>query len=284
MAILNYTQSKGCFETADSDTSGGFSISDVAVVGEAALAGATPINFIRILDQGHADGDDYAGLDDVTFSVSDGEGTVVKFHIDNDGDGASTPANHTAIATNAVLGNVAPTGIAALITAAINDHASLGKVFAIEQAQVGATETTADYVDVYVFGRTTSNAIGVGTGSPNRSVLPTGVVQAITPASSRKSIDGGVYLSPSAAEDVAAVNSDLGGIHVGALSNGTSAGQMIYLRNNASNSDLVLTGAFNASGSNTICTLGAGRGQVLAWNGSGWILWKDNGAAAVFSG
>ena len=278
MAIFNYTAAKGVFETADSNTTGEFNVSDVAVVGEAAPVGAINVQYLRFFDQGHAagGGDAYASLDQLEFHIS-AEGTSTTFYLDTDNTNQSSSGGTQIALHTLTLATATPGDVAALVVTAINN--ALGTVHAVAQAQVGTSNTTDDFVDVYIYNRVPGANFALV--SANETVLPKGVVQAATAPSSLRSIDGGAVLEASRIEDTVALDTGLGGIQLGALSDGTSVGQMICMFNNSSNLRMFFGGNF-ASGNDT-CMIDHGEGSILAWNGTDWIEWKYYTGQASFT-
>jgi hypothetical protein len=280
MAKLNYTAAKGLFESEDPNTTGAFSVSDVPVINEAVAAGNSSIQYIRIYDQSGSDGDDYAGLDELTFTISDGS-TETVFEIDNDGDSAT--ANVTAIDLSSLtLGSSTPTQVATLILNEINtvyDNGGEGTLLAIAQSEVDADTTadSGDYVDIYIYNGGTSN---FSLRSSSASVLPTGYVQ----RASAPSFDSGIYLAASRADDRADVQTAVGGFAAGALADGTRAGQMVCVFNNATNRSLVVSSTDdNFSGGTGSLTVAATQGSILVWNGSQWVEWKYYGGTGSFA-
>ena len=146
---------------------------------------------------------------------------------------------------------------------------------------MGSNDSTEDYVDLRIFNRVPGVNFALVSGS--ETVLPKGVVQAATAPSSLRSIDGGAYLAAGRLEDATddTLDTGLGGIQLGALSDGTSVGQMICMFNNSDYLRMVFTGNF-ASGNDT-CMIDHGEGSVLAWNGTDWIEWKYYTGQASFS-
>ena len=280
MARALYTATKGLFEDQASNTTGLFSISDVSIDTAAASAGLAGIKYIRVYDQSGADGDDYAGLDEVTFTITDSAGTQTVFEIDNDGD--STTSNEH-IALNALdLTTRTPTQIAAEIVTAINTvygSAGEGTLFAKAQSEVDAdgTADSGDYVDIYIFA-SDQNAWGLDGGS---TTLPVDTLQ----TSTRATTAGGAYLAAGRTDDDADVEADLGGFSLGALSNGSNPGEIILLLNNSTNRSLIASGAFVDSGgtTDTQVSIAAGEGSLLCWSGSAWGEIKYLTGQATFS-
>ena len=281
MARALYTATKGLFEDQASNTTGLFSISDVSIDTAAAAAGLSAIKYIRIYDQSGADGDDYAGLDELTFLLTDGAGTQTLFEIDNDADSARTDTTHIDL-DGLTLNSSTPTQVAGLIVTAINTvygSAGTATLFAIAQSEVDGdgVADSSDYVDIYIFGND-QNDFGLSGGS---SVLPVGIVQRPSTAV----IDGGAYLAAGRTDDDATLEGDLGGFSLGALSNGSSPGEIILLLNNSSNRSMKASGAFVDSGgaSDTQVSIAAGQGSLLCWSGSAWGQIKSIGGNATFS-
>ena len=279
MAIFNYTAAKGVFETADSNSTGAFNVSDVGVVGEAAPAGDVNVQYLRFYDQAHSDGDDYASLDQVSILIS-AEGVHTTFYLDtnNSADGTGTQIRLDTVNTSN-LGGATPTQVATAVATIING--ALGTVHCEVQTQVGNANSTADYVDLRIFNRTAGVSFGLATS--DGSILPMGTVQSATSAATLRSIDGGAYLAAGRLEDQTddTLDTGLGGIQLGALSDGTSPGQMICMFNNSTYLRMFFTGNF-ASGNDT-CMIDHGEGSILAWNGTDWIEWKYYGGQASFS-
>lgn len=278
MAIFNYTSTKGVFETADSNTAGAFNVSNVGVVGEAAPVGSTSIQFLRVFDQANSDGDDYAALDEVTFSITS-EGTTTTFELDTAGDyaGSDTQIDLSGINTNNLAG-ATPKQVTDAIVAVINS--TLTNIHALAQAEVGSAGTTDDYSDLYIYGR--QPGIVPSLVVSNETALPKGVVQNAQSAATLRSIDGGAVLEAGRAEDVsAALDAGFGGIQLGALSDGTRVGQMICMFNNSTHLRMFFTGNF--TGGNNTAMVDHGEGSVLVWDGSDWDQWKYYGGAITLS-
>ena len=259
MAIFNYTSTKGVFETVDSNTTGAFNVSNVAVVGEAAPVGDINIQYLRIYDQAHSDGDDYAALDQVEFQIS-AEGTSTVFFLDTDNNNQTSSGGTQVALHGLTLTSAVPKALADLIATQINS--TLATVHAVSQTQVGVTGTTADYSDVYIYNRVPGANFGLS--SANSTALPKGIVQ--KPTSPLRSIDGGAVLETGRSEDVVAIDTGLGGIQLGALSDGTRVGQMICMFNDSTNLRMFFTGNF--TGGTTTAMVDHQEGSVLVWDGS----------------
>jgi len=284
MAKLNYTAAKGLFESEDSNTTGAFSVSDVPVINEAVAAGNCSIQYIRIYDQSGSDGDDYASLDEVTFTLIDNDGLETVFEIDNLGD--SVTANVTAIDLSSVntnnLAGATPTQVATAILDEINtiyDNGGAGTLLAIAQSEVDAdgTADSGDYVDIYIYNSSPSNFV---LNTSSSSVLPVGYIQ----RASAPSFNSGIYLASGRDDDLGTIQTATGAIKAGALADGTSAGQMVCVFNNSSNRTLQVTSVDdNFSGTTGTLTVAAGEGSILVWNASEWVEWKYYGGTGTFA-
>ena len=286
MAKLIYTAAKGVFQTEDSNTTGAVSISDVAVTPECAPVGPTKIVALRFLDQGHSDGDGYASIDNTGVTVSDGQGNVVIFEFDHDNSGA-TIAGAVAVdlSSAAPLSAATPSDIATLLATAIDGNATVGgNVHPVVQSQVGANDSTSDYVEIYLYGPIANGNVNI---SSIGSILSSRTVQDVAHGANRRSIDGGLVLEAGRADDDATLQTKLGDVNAGALSNGTAVGQKIFAINNSTNRGLKFTGEFkdasNASRSN--CSIAkAGEISELMWDGYDWIeVASISGKPATFS-
>tara|TARA_X000000950_G_scaffold286318_1_gene394859 strand:- start:1733 stop:2566 length:834 start_codon:yes stop_codon:yes gene_type:complete len=277
MAIFNYTAAKGVFETVDSNTTGAFNVSDVGVVGEAAPVGAINVKRIRIYDQANSDGDDYAGLDEQTFTIT-AEGVSTTFELDTAGDyaGADTQIDLSGVNTNNLAG-ATPKQVTDAIVAVINS--TLATVEAVAQAEVGSSNDKTDYSDFYIYNRQPGVAFTLSSSSA--TALSVDTVQAAQSSATLRSIDGGAVLEANRTEDTVAIDTGLGGIQLGALSDGTRVGQMICMFNNSTNLRMFFTGNF--TGGTDTAMVDHGEGSILVWDGSDWDQWKYYGGQITFS-
>jgi len=285
MPRFSYTKAKGILESHDADIETGlFSVSDVPVIQSAAAAGLAPIAYIRIYNQpgNITGGDGYDALEDTLLYINDGQGNAVNYEFTPDGSAASV-GTQLDISGAASFPNSTAAQIAAVVLAKIN--ADFSTIEAVAQAAVNAesggtaTDSTDDYIDIYLYSAKTGTQIVVTPSTTPSTHIDSGVVVSGTPSS----IDAGVYLAAGRADDETGLEGSgkPGSVDVGALSDGTSAGQMMFAMNNATNRTLKFTGSF--TGSNTICTIGAGKGSLLVWDGTDWLNFKHVTGAATFS-
>ena len=101
------------------------------------------------------------------------------------------------------------------------------------------------------------------------------------PTSPLRSIDGGAVLETGRSEDVVAIDTGLGGIQLGALSDGTRVGQMICMFNDSTNLRMFFTGNF--TGGTTTAMVDHQEGSVLVWDGSDWDQFKKYGGNISFT-
>ena len=276
MPKLVYTQAKGVFESGDSLS--GVSISDRAVTQESKPVDAVAISYIRLYQQKSSVGDAYEKLDNVLLTIADGDGNIAEFEISAlDEPMTNASGNCTEIDIFGQIGNnvAAGGGVGALVTAAINNHASLGGLFAIlgsategDDPADGAATSTNDYVDITIYAHAVGKPITILTNGPSTHIEH-GIIQQ---PSVGQSLDGGFYYPGSRAEDLAPVQAD-SDVVIGALSDGTVEGETIFVMNNGAQRTIRFTGKFNSAGTvRTTADLAATRGVKICWNGSAWDM------------